>query len=287
MQVAASSYYARKNRAESARSIADRKWDTRIVETHEANRGLYGARKMWKVLGAMYPEDRVARCTVERRMAALGLSGVGNSRTTRTTRPAPQGASHPGDKLERNFTASAPNMKWVADITYVPTWSGFVYVAFIMDLFSRAIVGWSVDTTLRADLALNALEHAMLERGRRKHEVRGVIHHSDKGAQYTSITYTSRLVEAEIEASVGSTGDSYDNAAAEALMKLFKKEVVWRDGPWSGRDSVEYAVMEWVHWYNNSRIHSRCSDMAPMAFEALHYTRSRRPGEARVLEPAL
>jgi len=138
---------------------------------------------MWKVLGAMYPEDRVARCTVERRMAALGLSGVGNSRTTRTTRPAPQGASHPGDKLERNFTASAPNMKWVADITYVPTWSGFVYVAFIMDLFSRAIVGWSVDTTLRADLALNALEHAMWERGRRKHEVRGVIHHSDKGAQ--------------------------------------------------------------------------------------------------------
>ncbi|WP_281168372.1 IS3 family transposase [Agrococcus lahaulensis] len=189
--------------------------------------------------------------------------------------------------MERNFTPSAPNMKWVADITYVSTWSGFVYVAFIMDLFSRAIIGWNVDTTLRADLALDALEHAMWERGRRKHDVRGVIHHSDKGAQYTSITYTSRLVEAEIEASVGSTGDSYGNAAAEALMKLFKKEVEWRNGPWSGRDSVEYAVTEWVHWYNNSRIHSRCSDMAPMAFEALHYTRSRRPVEARVLEPAL
>lgn len=219
-------------------------------------------------------------------MSVLGLTGVGNGRTTRTTRSA-RGVPYPGDRLERDFSAFAPNEKWVADITYVPTWSGFVYVAFVMDLFSRTIVGWSVDTSLHADLALNALEHAMWERSRHKQDIRGVIHHSDKGSQYTSIAYTSRLVESGIESSVGSTGDSYDNAAAEALMKLFKKEVVWREGPWTGRDPVEYAVMEWVHWYNSTRIHSACDDMAPLAFEALHYTQSSQPVEADVLELAL
>lgn len=286
MQIAASSYHARKNRGVSARSQSDAKWDSRILDTYSANRGLHGARKMWKALGALFPDDRVARCTVERWMRALGLAGVGNERTTRTTRPA-RGVPHPGGKLERDFTAAAPNEKWVADITYVSTWSGFVYVAFVMDLYSRAIVGWSVDSSLRANLALNELEHAMWERRRRDQSIRGVIHHSDKGSQYTSTAYAKRLVEAGIESSVGSTGDSYDNAAAEALNKLFKKEGVWREGPWSGRNSVEYAVMEWVHWYNHTRIHSACNDMAPFDFEGLYYTRTSQSVEAGVPEPAL
>lgn len=286
MQVAASSYYGRKVRPASKRSVSDAKWDERITDTHAANRGLFGARKMWKVLGRRYPDEPIARCTVERRMRALGLAGVGNSRTVRTTRPA-KGAPHPGDSLNRDFSASAPNRRWVADITYVPTWSGFVYVAFVMDLFSRAIVGWRVDTSLRTDLALDALEHGLWERRRKNHSIAGLVHHSDKGSQYVSIAYTSRLEEAGIEASVGSTGDSYDNPAAEALNKLYQKEVVWREGPWTGRDSVEYATLEWVHWYNHARPHSFCRDIAPLELEDRYYTETSRSDEVGVPLPAL
>lgn len=286
MQIATTSYYGRKDRPASKRNLSDAKWDARITETHTANRGLYGVRKMWKVLGRLHPDEPIARCTVERRMRVLGLSGVGNGRTTRTTQPA-KGVAHPGDLLERDFSASEPNKRWVADITYVSTWSGFVYVAFVMDLFSRAIVGWRVDTSLRTDLALDALEHALWERDRKGESIDGLIHHSDKGSQYLSIRYTGRLREAGVEASVGSTGDSYDNAAAEALMKLFKKEVVWREGPWRGRDAVEYAVMEWVHWYNNSRLHSACGDIPPLEFEEIYYTDTSRPAEVGVPVPAL
>nr|BFF06449.1 hypothetical protein GCM10023233_14180 [Brevibacterium otitidis] len=233
------------------------------------------------MLRRLYPNEPIARCTVERRMRTLGLAGVSNARSTTTTRQ-PKTASYPGDLVQRDFTADTPDTRWVADITYVPTWSGFVYVAFVMDLFSRMIVGWRVDTTLRTDLALDALEHALWQRKRKNRNTDQLIHHSDKGSQYVSIAYTERLREAGIEASVGSTGDSYDNAAAEALNKLYKKEVVWREGPWTGRDAVEFATLEWVHWYNHTRPHSHCGDLAPAQFEEHYYTETSRPVVADV-----
>ena len=236
---------------------------------------------MWVMLRRLYPDEPIARCTVERRMRALGLAGVPNARLTTTTRQ-PKTASCPGDLVERDFTADTPNTRWVADITSVSTWSGFVYVAFVMDLFSRMIVGWRVDTTLRTDIALDALEHALWERKRKNRNIDQLIHHSDKGSQYVSIAYTERLREAGIEASVGSTGDSYDNAAAEALNKLYKKEMVWREGPWTGRDAVEFATMEWVHWYNHTRPHSYCNDLAPAQFEEHYYTETSQPEMADV-----
>ncbi|WP_413774234.1 IS3 family transposase [Brevibacterium sp. JSBI002] len=281
VQIAASSYYARKSRPVSERERSDAVWDERIQKVHSDNRGLFGARKIWVMLRRLYPDEPIARCTVERRMRALGLAGVSNARATTTTWQS-KTASYPSDLVQRDFTADAPDTRWVADITYVPTWSGFVYVAFVMDLFSRMIVGWRVDTTLRTDLALDALEHALWERKRKTRNTGQLIHHSDKGSQYVSIAYTERLRESGIEASVGSTGDSYDNAAAEALNKLFKKEVVWREGPWTGRDAVEFATLEWVHWYNNTRPHSYCKDLAPAQLDEHYYTEASRSEVAGV-----
>lgn len=210
IQVAPSLYYARKKRAPSPRARRDAVLDERLVTVHEDNMGVYGVRKMWKTINRLHPGERVARCTVERRMRALGLAGVSNARSTRTTRPAPAADARPQDKVNRDFTAALPDQRWVADITYVPTWAGFCYVAFVMDLFSRRIVGWRVSTSLRTDLALDALEHAIWTRQRDQRDLAQLIHHSDHGCQYLSIRYTERLAEAEIEASVGSVGDSFD-----------------------------------------------------------------------------
>jgi putative transposase len=210
IQIAPSSYYARKARPPSARAVREAVIDERLVALHEENMGVYGARKMWKVINRVHPHDPVARCTVERRMRALGLAGVPNARSARTTRPAPPGGHEPRDRLERDFTAGAPDQRWVADITYVPTWTGFVYVAFVKDLFARRVVGWRVSRSLRTDLALDALEHAIWTRSRDHRDLSKLVHHSDKGVQYLAIRYTERLAEAGIEASVGSTGDSYD-----------------------------------------------------------------------------
>ena len=211
--------------------------DQRLATIHKDNLGVYGARKMWKSHNRLHPKDPAARCTIERRMRALGLAGVANARTTRTTRRAPASDDRPEDRLCRDFTADAPNQRWTADITYVATWAGFVYVAFVMDLFSRRIVGWRVSNSLRTDLALDALEQALWTRQRARQDITGLVHHSDHGCQYLSIRYTERLAQAGVEASVGTVGDSYDNAAAEALNELYKKELIWRRGPWSGRDA--------------------------------------------------
>lgn len=220
-------------------------------------------------------------------MRALALAGVPNARTTRTTRPATCQPS-PADALRRDFTAQAPDRRWVADITYVATWAGFVYVAFVMDLYSRRIVGWRVSNSLRTDLALDALEHGMWLRRRQGRDLTQLVHHSDKGCQYLSIRYTERLAEAGIEASVGSTGDSYDNAAAEALNKLYKKELIWRRGPWTGLDAVELATMEWVDWYNTTRLHSYCDDAPPVEFEDCYYAeQTTAPAPAGPAQPAL
>lgn len=210
----------------------------------------------------------MARCTVERRMRALGLTGAGAGRTARTTGPA-KGNPVPDDLLRRDFTAARPNRRWVVDFTYVPTWSGFCYTAFVMDLFSRRIVGWATSSRMDTDFVLGALEQAIWTRKHRDGgDLEGLIHHSDHGSQYLSIAYTGRLVDEGIEASAGAVGSSYAGAAAEALNKSYKRELVWRDGPWKDRDDLETATAQWVNWYNRTRPHrANPDDLSPAAAE--------------------
>ena len=281
-KIAPSTYYAARTRPPSARAVADAALDERIAATHAANFGVYGARKMWKALNREQPAQPVARCTVERRMAACGLSGAVRGKAKRTTIAA-EVAARPGDLLDRDFTAPAPNRRWVADITYVSTWSGFVYVAFVLDLYSRRVVGWRVSNSLRTDLALDALEQGLWQRQRDQRDVTGLVHHSDRGVQYLAIRYSERLAEAGAVASVGSKGDSYDNAAAESLNGLYKTELIRRRGPWKSLEDVEFATMEWVDWYNHHRLHSWCGDIPPVEHEALYY---RQNTDTEITEPA-
>jgi putative transposase len=210
------------------------------VQVHEANLGVYGARKVWRALNR--EGIPVARCRVERLMRELGLAGAVRGKVKRTTVPA-EVAARPGDLVDRTFSAPAPNRLWVADLTYVATWSGFVYVAFVMDVFSRRIVGWRASTSLRIDLALDALEQSLWTRARDERDVTGLVHHSDRGVQYLAIRYTERLDAAGALRSVGSRGDSYDNAAAESLIGLYKTELIRRRGPWRGLDDGERAAL--------------------------------------------
>ena len=286
-KIAPSTYYAAKSRPASPRAVSDAALDERIVALFEQNYRVYGVRKMWKALnrqrqlddtgrpGECYPP--VARCTVARRMGALGLVGAvaGDHKKTRPTIPGID--QRPEDALNRDFSAAAPNTRWVADITYVPTWVGFVYVAFVLDLFSRRIVGWRVSGSLRTNLALDALEQGIWTRQQQGHDVTGLVHHSDRGVQYLSIRYSERLAELGIIASVGTTGDSYDNAAAEALNRLFKTEVIRRLGPWRNLEHVEFEVLKWVDWYNHSRLHSWCHDTPPAEHENAYYATHHKP----------
>ena len=236
-------------------------------------RKLYGAKKMWCELNRDGIE--VARCTVERLMREMGLEGLrARKKRPRTTVPGPAGQERPSDLLERDFTAESPNRRWVADITYVDTYSGFVYAAFILDLFSRMIVGWQVSDTLRAELALDALEIAIWSRSDRMDGQ--LVHHSDRGVQYTAIRYTERLGEISAVRSVGRKGDSYDNAAAESLNSLYKKELIEREGPWRGTDDVMLATLEWVDWYNTERLHSACKYIPPKEYEENYYASQER-----------
>ena len=232
----------------------------RVWEEHHRN---YGARKVWKQLNReLIP---VARCTVERLMKQLGLEGVRRGKRCKTTLPD-EAAHKPLDLVQREFTASYPNQLWVADMTYVATWSGFVYVAFVVDVFSRYIVGWRVLKHMQTALILDALEQALWLRGKPK----GVIHHSDRGSQYLSSRYTDRLHEAGFNASVGSVGDSYDNALAETINGLYKAEVIHKDGPWRGLDEVERATLTWVEWFNNRRLLRPIGDIPPAEYEMLY-----------------
>ncbi|MEX5636539.1 IS3 family transposase [Parafrankia sp. FMc2] len=270
LQVAPSSYYAAKKRPPSARSLRDAELLVEITRVWKENYEVYGARKVWRVLNR--EGITVARCTVERLMRAAGLTGAlrGGARP-RTTRADPA-APRPADLVDRQFTADRPNALWVADFTYVPTWAGMVYVAFVIDVYSRKIVGWRLDTTMRTDLPLDALEMAIW--GRKEQPLDGLVCHSDRGSQYTSIRYTDRLVEAGAKPSVGSVGDSYDNALAESVNGLYKTELVHRKGPWRTADDLELATFEWVDWYNNRRIHGGCGNMPPAEFESLFYLKS-------------
>jgi putative transposase len=240
LPIAPSTYYARR-RPSSARAVRDRQLKAEIARVHAEHFGVYGARKVWRQL---HREGiAVARCIVERLMGELGLQGVRRGKPRRTTTPD-ETTARPADLVDRDFSAQRPNQLWVADLTYVATWSGFVYVAFVVDAFSRFIVGWQASRSLRTNLALDALEMAIW---RRQAQLDGLVHHSDRGSQqYLSIRYTERLAEAGAVTSVGSRGDSYDNALAETIIGLYKTELVRRRGPWKGIDDLEYTTLEWA-----------------------------------------
>jgi len=262
LQVAPSSYYAAQVRPPSARSLRDAQLSADIARVHAANFGVYGVRKLWRTLrreGSATGRDRVGRL-----MAALGLAGVSRAKSIRTTKPAPVGG-RPADLVERVFSAPAPNRLWVADLTYVWTIAGFCYTAFIVDAFSRRIVGWRVAASLRAELALDALEMAIWARG---DDLAGLVHHSDRGVQYLAIRYTERLADAGAVNSVGSRGDSYDNALAESVNALYKAELIRQRRSWRTVADVELATAAWVDWWNQRRLHGACGDIPPAEFEA-------------------
>jgi putative transposase len=265
LQVAPSTYYATKTRARCARRIRDDELCTQIRRVYEANFGVYGVRKVWRQLNR--EGVCVARCTVQRLMRDMGLAGRVRGRRRRTTIPAEVGA-RPADLVDRKFVASRPNQLWIADITYVATWSGFAYTAFITDVFARRIVGWRVSNTLRADLALDALEMALWHR--QHHDLAGLVHHSDRGVQYLSIRYTERLAAQGALTSVGSRGDSYDNAMAESIIGLYKSELVHNErcGPWRTVDDVELATLGWVHWWNSQRLLEPIGNIPPLEAES-------------------
>jgi putative transposase len=267
LDLAPSSYYAVKARQRdpSKRAVRDQVLLGEIRRVYEANYGVYGARKVWWQLQRDGVD--VARCTVERLMAKNGLQGAVRGKKRRTTIPGGQADRAP-DLVERNFNASAPNRLWVSDFTYVATWSGVVYVAFAIDAFSRRIVGWKADTTMKTSLVLDTLEMALWARERHGEPVpKGLIAHSDAGSQYTSFAFTQRLVDAGADPSIGSVGDGYDNALAESTIGLYKTELIHRRGPWKTLDQVELATLEWVDWYNHRRLHSACKRLPPAEFE--------------------
>jgi putative transposase len=281
LPIAPSTYYAAKPRPPSARALRDQEVKVQIRRVHQDNFGVYGARKVWRQLGR--EGILVARCTVERLMRQLGLQGVRRGKARRTTTPD-EATARPADLVERDFSAARPNQLWVADLTYVATWSGFVYVAFILDAFSRFIVGWQAARSLRTDLALDALEMAIWQR---HGGLEGLVHHSDRGSQYLAICYTERLAEAGAVTSVGSRGDSYDNALAETIIGLYKTELVRRRGPWRGIDQVEYATLEWVDWFNHRRLLEPIGHVPPAEFEATYHRREAQGSIDGLKQPSL
>jgi putative transposase len=266
LELPTSTYYAHKAHQSSPRQRRDAQLKLEIQRVWKANFEVYGARKVWRQLGR--EGISVARCTVERLMAELGLRGVVRGKPKRTTIADPQ-AERPADLVNRQFAALAPNRLWVADLTYVATWAGFCYAAFIIDAYSRTIVGWRVATTLRTSLALDALEMAIWSR--QDAGLEELVHHSDRGVQYLSVRYTQRLADEGAVASVGSKGDSFDNALAEAINGLYKAELIRRRGPWRTADQVELATLEWVQWWNQQRLHGALDHIPPAEHEAIYY----------------
>lgn len=277
VQIAPSTYYAAKKREPSARAVRDAELTEDIKTAHTANLGVYGARKIHAELNRQRGEhDRVARCTVERLMRAQGLRGIPREKSRKTTFGDGAETPRPEDRVKRQFVADAPNQLWVADLTYVRTHAGWTYVAFVLDVYSRRVVGWQTSTRMRTDLALDALDMGLWSRCRAGQDVSGLTHHSDRGVQYRAIRYTERLAEAEAVASVGSKGDSYDNAMAEALNSLFKAECIRNPfmrpaGGWKHIGDVEIAVAEYVDWYNHRRLHGELSHVPPVEYEHAYW----------------
>jgi len=265
LQVAPSSYYAAITRPAAARRRRDEGLKIAIRRVWDEHRQVYGADKVWAQLNR--EGTAVARCTVERLMRGLGLRGVVRGKPSVRTTLTDDASDRPRDLVARQFRAPAPNRLWVADLTYVKTHSGWVYVAFVVDVCSRFVVGWQASRSLRTDLALDALEMALW--ARRAASLTGLIHHSDRGVQYLAIRYTERLTEAGVLPSVGSRGDSYDNALAESFNGLYKTELIRHRGPWRGLDDVEYATLEYVDWFNYRRLHGELGMRPPAEFEVV------------------
>lgn len=271
LQIAPSTYYDRRAIARdpdraSARAKSDAALSVKIDAAWQDNRKLYGARKIWHVL-RREGED-VARCTVERLMRVLGIKGVLRGKKVITTNPDTSQPC-PDDKVNRLFMADRPNKLWVSDFTYVQTWSGTVYVAFVIDVFARRIVGWRASTSMKTQFVLDALEQAIWQR--KTPDNKSLVHHSDRGSQYLSIKYTERLAEAEIDLSVGTVGDAYDNAMAECVIGLFKTEVINQIGPWKSMREVEWETLKWVDWYNNRRLLGPIGYIPPVEAEEAFY----------------
>ena len=278
-KISPSTYYAARSRALSARAVRDELVLVEVLRVHKASRGgLYGARKIYHQLrrdGVEVSGRPVARCTIERIMRSACLQGVNRSRKVRTTVADPA-AVRPADLVKRDFTAAGPNQLWVVDFTYVATRSGFVYV-FVIDVFSRMIVGWRAARSMKTDLPLDALEMALWNRGRAGQSVNELVHHSDAGSQYTSIRYTQRMLDTGLRASIGTVGDSYDNAMAESVNALYKAELVYWEGPWDGADDLELGTLGWVDWFNHTRLHSMLKYATPAEVEAGHYREQNTP----------
>ena len=269
LPIAPSTYYEHKAREADperlpARVKRDLALSVEVKRVWDDNYQVYGAKKVWRQLKREHID--AARCTVERLMNRLGIEGARRWAKCWTT-ISDDALARPADLVNRQFTATRPNQLWVADITFVATWAGFVYVAFIIDVFARRIVGWRVSRSLRTDLVLDALEQALWSR----QDTEGLIHHSDRGCQYLSIRYTERLAQAGIDSSVGSVGDSYDNALAETINGLYKTEVIRRRGPWKNIEDVEYATLEWVDWFNHRRLLEPIGNVPPVEYEMMYY----------------
>ena len=275
--IAPNTYHVAKKRAPSRRSVRDAELKIEIQRVFDENLFVYGADKIWAQLNR--ENIRVARCTVERLMRQMGLSGVRRGKSFTVTTTGDDRLERPPDLVDRDFGAPAPNRLWVADLTYVKTHSGWVYVSFIVDAYSRRIVGWQASRSLRSDLAIDALEMAIWNRQRDGNDLDGLIHHSDRGVQYLSISYSERLAENDIVASVGSRGDSYDNALVESFNGLYKWELIHQQGPWRGLDDVEFATLEYVDWFNHRRLHGEITNDAsyttPAEYERRFYDQTR------------
>jgi len=269
--IAPSTYYAHRARPASARSVRDAEVLVEITRVHldpKIGRGLYGVRKVWHQLRR--EGHRVPRCQVERLMRGAGLRGVRRGKRFVTTRPD-TAASRPPDLVNRDFSAVRPNALWLVDFTYVATWAGMAFTAFVADAFSHRIVGWRTASSMPTELPLDALEMALWTRSRAGQAIDGLVHHSDAGSQYTSIRYSTRLLDAGALASIGSVGDSYDNAQVESLIGLYKAELVHHEGPWRGVDDLELATLSWVHWFNETRLHGSIGHVPPVEYEATHH----------------
>lgn len=273
--IAPSTYYHQVKRQPSRRQMRDEDLKAQIARVHAANYGVYGARKVWLALNR--EGIVVARCTVERLMAELGLAGATRGKPRRTTIADPT-APRPADLVQRRFAPPAPNRLWVADLTYVSTWSGFAYVAFVVDAYARRILGWRVASTMVTSMVLDAIEQAIWTRHQEGiRDLKDVVHHTDRGSQYTSIRFSERLAQAGIQPSVGAVGSSYDNALAETINGLYKTELIKPRKPWRTIEDVEVATAAWVHWFNHHRLYEYCGDIPPVELEKAYYAQQRRP----------
>ena len=281
-KIAPNTYYMFKKRPPSSRAVRDEYLKKEIARVHAENLEVYGADKVWAQLNR--EGIRVARCSVERLIRDLGLSGARRGKAFKVTTRHDDRQHRPDDLVERDFRAPAPNRLWVADLTYVKAHGGWVYAAFIIDVFSRMVVGWQISNSLRSDLAIDALEMAVWNRTRASQLLDGLVHHSDRGVQYLSIRYSERLAENDIVASVGSRGDSYDNAMAEAFNSLYKWELIYPQGPWTGLDDVEFATLGYIDWFNHRRLHGEITDdntyTTPAESEATYYRQKQAVKEA-------